>query len=87
MYTYIGERRVIGKNDMWGGVGSWRHPSSAAKIASSIHTSGIGEANPRIQLDPQNTIYGGPGKVHFYAPDDQFLEAHLPRKYPMLLRG
>lgn len=86
-YTYMGQSRVVGENDRWGELASGDTPFSAAKIANSIHESGIGQPNSRIQIDSENLIRGVLRMLHFYDPDDQFLKAHLPREYPMLLRG
>lgn len=83
----MGQSRVVGENGRWGELAAGETPFSAAKILNSIHESGIEQPNSRTQIDSENTIHGRPRMLHFYDPDDQFLTAHLPRKYPMFLCG
>lgn len=73
----MGYSQVFGDNDGWGELSPGGDPFTAAKIANSIHESGIGGADFEIYYEEEDTIIGGPGKIRISKPDVEFLHKHL----------
>lgn len=86
LYEFINQENILGVNKgmiglygTWGQLGPSDIPFSAAKIADSFDEWDLGDEDWLIDFEPEDTIQGGPGKVHIYLPEDNFLAYFLPK--------